>query len=467
MKNNTENREHPPKDMKTFLVIWIGQLISIIGSGLTGFGLSVWIFTQTGKATPFALNAVAYNLPRILLQPVAGSLADRYNRKKIMIFADTGAALVTLAVAALLFTDNLQVWHIYLGSALASTFSTFQDPAQRASITMIVPKKDLARAGGLQQIGFAINTIVVPMLAAFLYATIGLNGVILIDFLTFFIAIGALLLVHIPQPELKTQVGEDGKGSMLKDAVFGWNYIRERPGLFGLLWYYAAVNFFLSLSNPLWGPLILSFGTEIELGTVQMAAGVGMLLGGLVMGAWGGPKKRKILGVITAIGLSSIGFLIASLRPSVLFTALGQAVILFFIPVASALSQAVWQVKIPADIQGRVFSIRTMIGQSVLPVANLAAGLLGDDLLEPLMAEGGALSSTFIGRMIGVGPGRGFALAFLISSVFMIGLSLFVLIYPRIRNLEAEIPDAIPDDLEEEPAAAGREGEIPAAGTGK
>ena len=444
------NRDRQPKSMKTFFVMWIGQLISIIGSGLTGFGISVWIFTQTGKATPFALVAVAYNLPRILLQPVAGSLADRYNRKRIMILADTGAALVTLAFAGLLFADNLQLWHVYLGSAVASAFSTFQDPAQRASITMIVPKKDLARAGGLQQVGFAVNSIVVPIIAAFLYAAVGLNGIILIDFLTFFIAIGALLLIHIPQPELKTQVDDDGKGRMWKDALFGWKYIRERPGLFGLLWYYAAVNFFLSLSGPLWGPLILSFGTEIEFGTVQMAAGVGMLLGGLVMGVWGGPKKRKIPAIIAAIGLSSIGFLISSLRPTVLIVALGQAVILFFIPIASALSQAIWQVKVPADIQGRVFAIRLMIGQSVLPLANLLAGPLGDNVLEPLMAEGGVLSETFIGRLIGTGTGRGFALAFLISGFFLIVLSLFVLIYPRIRNLENEIPDAIPDDQDQE-----------------
>ena len=466
MENKTDNRDHRPKNMKTFLVIWIGQLISIIGSSLTGFGLSVWIFTQTGKATPFALNAVAYNLPRIVFQPLAGSVADRYNRKKIMIIADTAAALVTLAVAALLFTDNLQVWHIYLSSAVSSTFSAFQEPAHRASITMIVPKKHLARAGGLQQVGFAVNSIVVPMLAAFLYGTIGLNGVILIDFITFFFAIGALLMVHIPQPELKTQVDDDGKSTLLKDAVFGWNYIRERPGLFGLLWYYAGVNFFLSLTNPLWGPLILSFGTEIDLGTVQMAAGVGLLLGGMVMGVWGGPDKRKILGVIAAIGLSSTGFFIASLRPSVLFAAVGQFLFLFFIPVSAALSQAVWQVKVPADIQGRVFSIRAMIAWSVMPLGNLIAGPLGDDLLEPLMAEGGDLSRTFIGKMIGVGTGRGFALAFLICGIFLFGLSLFVLIYPRVRNLEIEIPDAIPDDLEEEPAAAGREGEIPVSSTG-
>ncbi|MFC1936913.1 MFS transporter, partial [Chloroflexota bacterium] len=271
-----ENNQPQTKSMKTFMIIWVGQLISILGSGLTGFGLSVWIFTQTGKATPFALNALFYNLPRILFAPIAGSVADRYNRRKIMIWADTGAALTTLAVAALLFSGNLQVWQIYLTTFISAVFGTFQDPAYRASITMIVPKKDLGRAGGLQQIGGAVQSILIPMLAGVLYATIGLRGVILIDFATYFFAIGALLLVFIPQPELTTEPGEEKRrGQMFRDAAFGWRYLRDRPGLFGLLWYYAAVNFFLSFSGVLTGPLILSFGTEVDLGIGQTAIGVG------------------------------------------------------------------------------------------------------------------------------------------------------------------------------------------------
>ncbi|HEY71341.1 MAG TPA: MFS transporter [Anaerolineae bacterium] len=444
-----QSNGNQPKSMKTFLVIWFGQLISIIGSGLTGFGLSVWIFTQTGDATPFALNALAYNLPRILIQPIAGSVADRFNRKKIMIISDTGAALVTLVVAGLLFTDNLQVWHIYLTTAISSLFSAFQDPAYRSSITMIVAKKDLARAGGMQQIGSATNLILVPMLAAFLYAAVGLRGVILIDFATFFFAIGALLVVHIPQPERKTQPSEDGKSSMLKDVGFAWNYLRERPGLFGLLWFYAAVNFFLSLSGPLWGPLVLSFGSEVELGVVQMATGLGMLLGGVMISTWGGPKDKKIPAVIAAIALSSIGYVIASLHPSVAFPAVGQFVVSFFLPASAALSQAVWQVKVPADIQGRVFSIRAMIAFSIIPLANLIAGPLADKVFVPMMSAGGLLSDSIFARLIGTGTGRGFAMVFLLSGVFLVGLSLLVLAYPRVRNLEKEIPDAIPDDQEE------------------
>jgi MFS family permease len=234
--------------MKTFLVIWVGQLVSIIGSGLTGFALSVWMFEQTGQATPIAMNALFFNLPRVILSPIAGSVADRYNRRLVMILADTGAALSTLVVAIILFSGNLQVWHIYLTTAISSAFSVFQEPAYRASITMLVPKKDLARAGGIQQIGFAIQTILTPLIASVLYLAVGLRGVILIDFATFFIAIGALALVRIPQPKPTTEVEDgDGKQSMWKDAVFGWKYLRKRPGLFGLLWYYAVVNFFLSL----------------------------------------------------------------------------------------------------------------------------------------------------------------------------------------------------------------------------
>jgi hypothetical protein len=411
---------------------------------------------ETGQATPFALNALFFNLPRILVQPIAGSIADRYNRKKIMILADTGAALSTAVVAALLFSGNLEIWHIYVTTLFSSVFSTFQGPAYRASITMIVPKKDLARAGGIEQVGGAVESILVPLIASVLYAAIGLKGVILIDFVTYFFAIGALLLVFIPQPELTTQVEEAGqKPSMWRDAAFGWKYLRERPGLFGLLWYYAVVNFFLSFSGVLWGPLILSFGTEIDLGVVQMSSGLGILLGGILIGAWGGPEGKKIRVVIATIALSSVGYFIAGLRETLYFVAVGQFVVLFFIPISAALSQAVWQVKVPPDIQGRVFSIRSMIAWSIIPLANAVAGPLADNVFQPLMAEGGALANTFVSTLVGSGEARGIGLMFLVSAVFLMATSLLVFTYPRVRNLEDEIPDAVPDEPEEEQVVEG------------
>lgn len=438
-----------PKNMTTFLVIWVGQFISIVGSGLTGFGLSVWVFTQTGKATPMAITALAFNLPRILLSPIAGSVADRFNRKRIMIIADTAAVLITAGLAVLIYNDMLQVWHIYLSAALSSAFSSFQDPAYRSSITMLVPKKDLARAAGIQQIGGAMQSILVPVLAGSLYGLIGFRGIILIDIASFFFAITALLWAHIPQPKAVTDTGSGKKRSMLNDAIFGWKYLQARPGLVTLLLYFAVVNFFLSLSGVLGAPLVLSFGTPTEMGLVQMAGGAAMLIGGLLIGTWGGPKTKRVWGVILTIFLSGFGFLIVSLRPLTWTIAVGQFVFLLFIPIAAALSQAVWQIKIPPDIQGRVFAMRAMLSYSIIPLANLVAGPLADRVFEPLMAEGGALANSFLGRLVGVGPGRGIAVIFLISALFLWLSSIVIFTYPRVRNLEEEIPDALPDDPEE------------------
>ena len=448
-------KNQTPKSMRTFLIIWIGQLVSILGSGITGFGLAVWIYTETGQATPFALTALFSNLPRVLLSPIAGSVADRSNRKRIMILADTASALVTLGVAFLVFFGDLQVWHIYVTATLHSIFGTFQDPAYRASITMIVPKKHLARASGIQQIGFATQSIVIPLLAGLLYGLIGLKGVIVIDFVTFFFAIGALMFVHIPQPELTTGVVEGEKPSMWRDAVFGWQYLAKLPGLFSLLWYYAAVNFFLNLGGVLSGPLILSFSGSEALGVVQTAGGAGMLIGGVLMGTWGGPKKRRIWGVILTIFCSGFGYLIVGLQQTIWLIALGQFVFLFFIPISAAMSQVVWQTKIPADVQGRVFAIRGMIAYSIMPISNLLAGPLADKVFEPLMAEGGGLADTFVGDLLGTGPGRGIAVIFIISAIFLWLLSMLAFSYPRLRNVEEEIPDAIEDD---EPEAENTEG---------
>ena len=439
----------PPRNLRTFLIIWIGQLISVIGSGLVGFGVSVWLYEQTGNATPIALTALANTLPRVLLSPAAGSVADRMNRRMVMILADTGAALMTLIMAILLFTDRLEVWHLYTLAGISSAFGTFQEPAYSASVTMIVPKKHLVRAGGMRQMGSAVQAILIPLLAGLLYVAVGLRGLILIDFLTYFFAIGALLFVRIPQPEfIETDQDEGARSTMLRDAAFGWHYLRERPGLLILLFYYAVVNFFLNLSGVLTVPLVLSFGSPADMGLVQMAGGIAMLAGGILMSAWGGPKKRLVPWVIITISLNSFGYLLFGLLPFTWGAMLASFVVLFFIPISASLSQAVWQTKVSPGVQGRVFAIRGMIAYSIIPIANLSAGPLADRVFEPLMAANGALGQSFIGDWIGTGPGRGIGLIYLGSAVFLWLVSLLAYANPRLRELESEIPDAILDDPE-------------------
>lgn len=438
-----------PGSMRAFLTIWTGQLISIVGSGLTSFALGVWIFDQTGQATPFAITVLFGALPRILLAPVAGSVADRWNRRRVMVLADTGSALVTLGAALLVFSGQLHVWHIYLLSLAGATFASFQEPAYMASITMMVPKKHLARANGLVQTGQAIEMLASPLLAGLLFVAVGLQGIIVIDFVTYFFAIGALLLVHIPQPAAATSVQEKRWGMVLRDALFGWRYLRARAGLFGLLVYFALVNFVLNLSGVLTGPLVLSFGSASTLGFVQMASGLGLLVGSLLMSAWGGPQRR-IRGVIGFITLGALGPLLMGLQPSGIFAGAGFFILMFCVPFASASSQAIFQSKVAPAVQGRVFAIRGMIARSMMPLAFLLAGPLADYLFESLMREGGALGGMVIGRLIGFGAGRGIGLMFVITGLSLVVASALAFANPRIRRVEDELPDAIPDAATEE-----------------
>jgi MFS family permease len=228
--------------------------------------------------------------------------------------------------------------------------------------------------------------------------------------------------------------------------------------LFLLLWYFALANFLLNVSGVMLTPLVLSFGGPDALGLVQGAFGLGMLVGSLIMSAWGGPKRR-VIGLIGFATLIPLGMMITGSSMSLVIIGMGSFVLMFFIPFASALSQAIFQTKVAPDVQGRVFAIRGMIAQSIMPLAFLISGPLADGLLEPLMADGGVLATTFVGTTLGTGPGRGIGLMFVLSGILLIAASVIAFINPRIRNLEEEIPDAIPDDEDEEKVDMAVEGQ--------
>ncbi len=449
-----------PKNMRTFLIIAIGQLISMMGSGLTGYALGFWIYTETGNATPFALVALFSTLPRILLAPLAGMAADRFNRRHIMLLADSADALITLGAAALLLTGRLEVWHIYIIAGTSALFGAFQQPAYQASITMLVPKQDLARASGIQQMGQALEMLLTPVLAGALFGLVGLNGIILIDLATYAFAVGALLFVRIPQPPVSEEISGGSKQQFWASLTFGWTYLRQRPGLFGLLWYFAAVNFFLSITGVLSTPMVLGFSTPAAAGLVGSLGGLAMLVSSIIMGSWGGPKARRVPWLIFFIALSSAGFFFTGLLPNVPLTAFGRAWLLFFIPWASALSQATFQSKVAPQVQGRVFAMRSMIGTSITPIAQGLAGPLADKVFVPMLLPGGALAATWVGDLIGVGPGRGIGLMFVLSFFALLLLSAIAFGSRRIRLLETDLPDAIPDDPSPEPIPAPEGGPV-------
>jgi len=432
------------KGMRTFIIIWLGQLASMIGSGLIGFALSVWIYDQTGQATPFAMTALFSTLPRIILSPIAGAISDRWNRKRIMLISDSLSGLLTLATAFLLLTGQMEIWMVYVISFFGSVFASFQQPAYSASIVMLVSKDQLTRANSMIQMGQALETILTPILAGALFATIGMQGIIFIDFATYLIALLTLIFVAIPQPEqIETQ---EGKLAIGRDIAFGWRYLAERRGLLGMLLYFAGVNFFANLCAVMIGPLVLSFGAATNLGVAQSFMGLGMLGGSLLLSLWGGPKKKKINAVIGFIFLSALGFLVAGFQPTSGYVSVGVFILVFFIPFASGPSSAIFAAKVAPEVQGRVFATRSMLSQSMMPLAFILSGILADEVFIPLLVEGGALADTFVGDWLGVGPGRGIGLMMICSGFLMMIISGIAYANPRIRNVETEIPDAIPDE---------------------
>lgn len=439
----TVTRQAPPQNWRVFILVLLGQVVSAFGSGLTAFALGVWVYQTTGSATRFGLTLFSATIPTVLFSPLAGALVDRWNRRRVMILSDAGAAAATLAIVVLIWSGLLEVWHVYAAVAVNAFFQSFQWPAFTASTTLLVAKKNFSRAGGMSQAGNAVAQALAPMAAGALLVRVGLHGVIFIDMATFLFAVIVLLLVRIPQPEA-TAEGAFARGALRSETAYGWTYLKERRGLLGLLVMFAAFNFAMALIQVLLTPLILSFADAPTLGSVLSTAALGLVLGGVVMSAWAGPRRR-MRGIFTSLAFMGVVLLAGGLGESAVLIAAAAFVYLFLAQIVNASSQAIWQSKVAPDVQGRVFAIRRMIASSVMPLAYLVGGPLAEFVFEPLLADGGPLADT-VGRIIGVGPGRGTGLLIITLGLFKLLVVLSGYRYPPLRNIETELPDAVGGD---------------------
>ncbi len=421
---------------RTFILVWFGQTISLIGSGLTAFSLGLWVYDHTGAVTPFAINTLSAVLPMILLSPLAGVVVDRLDRRSVMLISDLGAGLSTLAVALLLAGGNLEVWHVFLATAVNASFNAFQLPAYLAATSQLVPDQHLTRAGGMMQIASAVSDILAPTLAGLLIVTIQISGVILIDVATFLFAVTTLAFVRFP--DYRKSEAEPSK-PILKEMGAGWAYIRQHRGLVGLLVLSIFAYFAIGMIGALLVPMLRTYTTASTLGLIISIAGGGMLVGSLVMSAWGGPKRR-VNGVLIFEFVKGIGLVLIGLRPTALIAAIGAATAHFSMPVVNAANQAIWQSKAPAEIQGRVFAARQMIARAAMPIALILAGPLADTVFEPLMADGGQLAG-LLGPVFGVGTGRGMGLLFSLMGVLLMLVSILGSLFPAIREVDDSLPE--------------------------
>jgi MFS family permease len=433
-----------PKGLRTFLTVWLGQAVSIFGSGLSTFALGVWAYESTGSATAFALVTFFGSLPTVLVTPFAGVVVDRWDRRYAMMVGDGAAALVSALILVLVWKDSLEVWHLYLLATLNASFNTLYHPAFTAVTPLLVPKKHLGRAAGLTQVAIAAPQVAAPLAAGTLMAILHLEGILILDMVAASFAIGTLMVVRFPPPPESAEGKAAAKAPFRQQMTVGWDFIRPRRGLLALLILFACINFIGGMMYVLITPLVLSFADARVLGLVVSTSGVGYLLGGLVMGAWGGPKRR-VPAILVVQMIKGVLLVAAGLRADPWLIACIAFFYMFTTPILVGCSQAIWQVKVPPDLMGRVFAVRGLVAWSTLPLAYLLAGPLADHVFEPLMAEGGSLAAS-VGSVIGVGPGRGIGLQLMLLGILLLIIVAVAAGRPILRNLETDLPDFIGDE---------------------
>lgn len=422
--------------LRDFLLIWVGQLVSGVGSRLTSFALGIWVYQTTGSTTRFALIFVAMAVPALLISPIAGALVDRWDRRRTMIVCDAVSALTMFALALLYATDTLALWHVYAGVGISAMANAFLQPAYAASIPLLASQEQLTRVNGLVQTGFAIAQVGGPLLAGVLVSTISMQGVLIVDALTFVIGVIALLFARVPRPA-RSEGAEQG---LWQEAATGFRYVRDRGGLLGLLLVFGATNFLFGIASIAITPLVLSFADATLLGVQMAVGGCGLLLGGLAMSTWGGPRRR-IHGVLGFSLAAGVLLAVHGLAPSFALVLVAGFGFFLTLPVLNASNAALWQSKVPADLQGRCFAIQRVLSEAAMPLGYCLAGPLAERVFEPLMAPGGALAGS-VGAWIGVGPGRGLGLMFIVLGVLMTLVAASAYAVRAIRRIEDEIPDA-------------------------
>ncbi|RAP57228.1 non-ribosomal peptide synthetase [Oleiagrimonas sp. MCCC 1A03011] len=426
--------------LATFFTVAIGEIISVIGSTLTSFALGVWVYQKTGLVSTYAMMMVFVIVPAIALAPVAGTLADRIDRKKIMIASNCLAGFSTMAAAALIWTGTLQIWQVYVLAGLTAIANAFRLPAYTAMITQIVPKRYYGKANGFVQIGTGMGTFIGPALAGALMGLIGLKGIVITDFTTFLVAISTLLYVRFPN----TLFGRREE-PFFREMIGGWHYIIKRHSLVAMIVMVTIANYFVGLIESLITPLVLVSGNPEALGIVMASNGAGILIGSALMSLWGG-TERRINGILASTLLAGVCIAIAGLSPDMSVQATGM----FGFGFALALVNAHWistvQTKVGMELQGRVMATNFMLMEAMVPLGYLSAGPLADKVFGPLMDKGGAWVPV-LGSFIGSGPGRGIGLVLVLSGLFVALCAIAAYLYRPIRCLEDILPDARADEV--------------------
>lgn len=424
------------RELRGFLILWLTQSFSALGSAMTNFALIVWSYQAQGSALTTALLSVCSYAPYVVMSIFAGALSDRWNKKAVMLASDSFAALCTVAVLVLLQAGQLEIWHLYCLNALNGLMNTVQQPAADVAISLLTPERHYQKASGLRSLANSLINMLTPMFATALLALAGIHAVILFDLFTFFAAFLSLLfLVKLPAAPSGAARAED----VLCCARQGLRFLKGQRGILHLILFLAAINFTASVYNAAFPAMLLSRqgGGEAALGAVNTATGAALLLGSAAASALPPPKSRvRAVCNTLLLAMSTENFFLAFGR-SVPVWCLGAVLGWAAIPLMNANLDVLMRTHIPIAMQGRVFAARNTLQFFTIPLGYFAGGLLVDKVFEPLMARRPAGSLLCV--LFGAGKGSGAALLF-----FLLGLlgAATCLVFRRGRQIWAlECPD--------------------------
>ncbi|HEY0737421.1 MAG TPA: MFS transporter [Herpetosiphonaceae bacterium] len=431
--------EHASQSRQGFLAFTVAMaasLLSIAGTEMTQFAIIAWAWHKTGSTTATGLVLIVGFVTVVLVSIFSGALVDRWNRKRTIISTDAMGAVVTAFILLLYLTQSLEIWHLAILGVALGILEAFQFPAYLASITLMVPQEQRAKANSMFQLSWNIAEIVAAALGGLLYVTIGLGGILVIDLLT---SVGIMLtisLIHIPQPA-KT---EDAQESLSKEVVEGFRYLFRKPSVLWTVLIFTSINVGYGAYQGLFRPMILVLTSNSEeiLGLALAAVGVGSVAGGAIMAAWNGPKNRIPVILLSWSVMSVFGFVVAGLGRSLPIWLIARFCAGIFSNIALSLSFAIWQDKVDESIQGRVFSIIRLLVQVSIPISAFLTAVLADYVIEPAMQPGQTLAMLF-GWMVGTGKGAGMSLILVMTGIiFGVILPLLGFLMPAIRNADKQ-----------------------------
>ena len=432
MKTGKQSRH-----LRTFYILSITQVLSGIGSRMTGIALGIRIFQDTGNTTPVMLTSLFSALPLIIGGSFAGVLVDHWKRRTVLILTDSVSALCTLLLMAAFFTDHFSLGLLYVLSVIGGIMDMFQRPAMDASVTLLVPEKHRDRANVIRQLIGPMAGIIAPVVTGFVYAIINVTGVMTVDLVTFAIAVAAVLLVQIPQPTQSEQPPLNFK-FFLAEYQKGLRFLLDRTVLIRLMLLAAGINFLLSGPTHLSTPYILTLtGGEEQLGILLGMMNIGMVVGGLLVAVFGGTRPR-IHGIMIGL-LFRAGCLVlygVSRTPLML----GVSLFLLFItsPLIDASFMSILQNKVPPQMQGRVFSILFQLMYLANPLSYAVTGPLVDRVFEPAV---GSQSWQLVSPLVGAQAGSGMGLLMVIAGTLMFIITAGMYLWRPTRTVEADLPD--------------------------